>query len=260
MYKINKDAVCEAIYSTNVVDKNGKENKALRFDKVILTSGKFSIFFIDHRVLSANPSSYKIITNELTELARSLGAEHVISSDAAGIFWGSVVSNNLNTSFSVMRKETDESGLNKHMGAIPEKVNTVLPVDDLNTTFGTVNKVLTLVNSLGYSVKNYILSIDREEYTPENLETFKKFGTNLIPLVTGKELINYGFENNKISQDKVEMVSSYKENPDDFAVKIIEEYPEWVLNHPRLEKALKYYENNEKVLAALKKLKGEKND
>lgn len=247
MYEINKDAVCNALFDTNI-KANGKLNKAIDFGKYILTSGKISCMYANHRIIPQTVKNANTILNELENVVRfETDADYIISSADAGIYWGAIVANRLKLPFSLMRKDTDENGLNKHMGIIPEYTMNVVPVDDLNTTLGTINKVLKVVNSLGHSVPDYVLSVDREEHSDKNSEIFKEFGTKLHPLVTLKEIIDYGFEEGEISKDKLALVESYRKNPDDFAIKVIKEFPEWLINHPRLKKTQDYYVNNSRV-------------
>ena len=237
--KINKDAVCDAIYSSK---------SALSYGKVILTSGKISVFYIDHRAILANPKNTRIISDELTKVANYFGDGKnysITSSEAAGIPWGSIVAHNLGVGFSVVRKN------GKLMGTIPKYIEEVVAVDDLNTTLGTVLKVIETVKSEGANIHNYIVSIDREEPTPENEKKFKESGVTLTALVTGMELIDYGFKEGLISEEQAELVRKYRRNPDDFAIEIIKENLEWIESHERLNKTKEYYARKPRVRKVL---------
>ncbi|UCD04195.1 MAG: hypothetical protein JSW73_00925 [Candidatus Woesearchaeota archaeon] len=244
----NKEKVCKAIYDCNPVNMNGVEKPAFEYGKFIFTSGKIQIFKINHRVITSDPKKRRDIVDELTYVARDWNADHIVSSESAGIPWGTLVAYELGVGSSVIRQNGEL------MGVIPKDVERICGVDDLNTTYRTLLCVVKGVKSLGADIKNYTVIVDREEYTPENEAEFKKLGIKLIPLVTGAELIDYGLEKGLVRKDKIELIEQYKKDSDAVVLKIIKENPEWVLNHKRLDRTYEFYKNNDKIKKALEEL------
>lgn len=248
---VDKDAICNAIYSTEV--KNAKEEvkKAFWFDKIILTSGKFSICYVDHRVMTSASLYREAILSGLREEVLKTGANHIASSERAGVYWGSVIADRLGLPFCSMGKD------GRFCGVIPYGAKSV-GVDDLNTTLGTVLKLTDNIRAEGGDISKIIIDIDREEYLPQNEAKFKEANIELISLVTLRELIDYGVEHGLIEEEKKDLVTSYRENPDQFAVEIIQQNPEWVKNHDRLPKAIELYKNNDTVRPVLEEVLGKK--
>lgn len=241
-----KDEICQAIYDCQIDTPKGIK-KGFWFDKVILTSGKISVMYVDHRTMCADPNVYNVILAGLIEKAEELRPEFIVSSAEAGNFWGGNVAKHFNIGFAYFSKK------GKIAGAIPKGIN-IIDIDDLNTTLGTLIKVVKGVREYGSEIYNVLVDIDRGEYTPKNVEEFKRLGVKLDALVMGSDLTNYGLNNDLIEPENIEMVEKYKEDEDGCAIDIIFNNQEWFREHDRLEKAKEFYKDNEKVRTAIEEV------
>ncbi|OIO81332.1 hypothetical protein AUJ84_01315 [Candidatus Pacearchaeota archaeon CG1_02_32_132] len=239
-----RNGISEAIYFASMQTTAGEEKRAFWFDKVILTSGKISVCFVDHRVLTGFPEYADRVVEGLDKVVAGSGADYIISSADAGIYWGARVAGDLGLGFVVMRKEGDLCGY------IPKGVK-VIGVDDLNTTLGTVSKLVQAVGKVNGRIDEVVVDLDREEYEPNSERVFKESGIKLRSLVTLNQLIDYGIRHDLIDSSKVEMVHAYRKDSNMFALDIINNNFQWVAQNKRLEKAREFYKNNPKVSAAL---------
>jgi orotate phosphoribosyltransferase len=253
----DKEAVCQAIYEAEVIvkgEKGPKTKKTFWFDKVILTSGKISMFYVDHRNLTAVPHCANVVLDAMQKVVRSYeDVDFIVSSESAGTYWGANVADRLGKGFASMRKK-DEKGEIKWCGNIPIDKR-IMGVDDLNTTYGTVLKLANFVKETTDAYPDRILvNVDRGEYIPENEAAFEKTGIEFLSLVTARDLIGYGLDKGLIEREALNMVESYKKDEDQCAIEIIEANPEWVRGHKRFKDALHFYRTNEKVLPVLERL------
>ncbi len=240
------DDVCQAIYDCEITRPDGSIARAFWFDKIILTSGKVSIMYADHRTLSSDPHAASLILDQMERLVAGQvpKAEFIVSSAEAGVYWGSIIADRLNLGFAYWSKK------GKIAGAIPTGRD-VFAIDDLNTTFGTVRKVVDGVRDYGSTISRVAVSIDRGEYTPDNLEWFNQADVDFDSVVKGQQLIEHGLNNNLISEEDLAMVEKYQENEDECAIDIITENAEWFRTHDRLSKAKAFYTHNDPVLEVI---------
>jgi orotate phosphoribosyltransferase len=239
-----KDYVCEAIYDAEMETATGETVRALIFDKVILTSGMFSVVYINHRLMTAFPEYADRIVLAQANIVEQTDANFIVSSERAGVYWGSRVAGRLNMGFASVGKDRTLCGV------MPKNARAIC-VDDLNTTYGTALVVAGAVREVRGNIKDFVVDVDREEPISEQKAKFRDSGYTLARVLTLKEIISYGIKSNRIGSVKSELIAACEEDPDSFAINIIRSNPVWVAEHERLERAKKFYANNERVRPVL---------
>ena len=142
------------------------------------------------------------------------------------------------------------------MGVIPEDVERPFGVEDLNTTGKTILHVVNSVNDYGSNIAKFTAIVDREELTPKNKIRFAESGIKLTPVLTLSELIQYGSRNGIITRDKVTELETCRSNPEDFAIKVIQERTDWIKKHERFETLKEFYTDKPKVRKVLEEVIG----
>ena len=97
--------ICGAIYKAEVITPKGELKKAFWFDKVILTSGKVSVMYVDHRTICADPEVYGSILRGFLDNVKPLNPKFIVSSAEAGNFWGASVASTFYIGFAYLSKK-----------------------------------------------------------------------------------------------------------------------------------------------------------
>jgi orotate phosphoribosyltransferase len=250
---MENNAVCEAIYNTRIKAKkaDGTEStkEAFKAGYFILTSGKISPFYIDTRVIPASPKNYAIILEQLVNRTEELvkgfeGNALLVSSESAGLAWGSPTAYALDLPWGFVRKDAPEFA-----GAVPAD-STALGVDDLITTLKTTSHLTNVTRAEGAQIQNVLVLVDRQEYKQEELQ---KLGIIVHSLKTVKELVNYGLSFELLDKKLGEDIEAYHKDESEFAIRALQGQTEFLLKHSRWAKVRPFYEkeNNQKVLAVI---------
>ena len=251
---VDKDAVCEAIYNTNIAvtraDGSKDVKKVFKAGYFILTSGKISPFYIDTRVLPASPGNYAVVLSELIgaaeEIVDTLGANKkiIVSSESAGLAWGSPTAYELDLPWGFVRKDTPEFA-----GAVPEN-SVAIGVDDLITTMKTTSHLVNVVRTEGATINNVLVLVDRQEYKQADAE---KLGIKVNNLVTVDDLVAYGHNKGKLEPKLFDDIQAYKTDESQFAIRALQGQTELLLKHSRWPKVRPFYEKekNQAVLKAI---------
>jgi orotate phosphoribosyltransferase len=254
---ISKSAVCEAIYDTKIITRkaDGKPvvKEAFKAGYFILTSGKISPFYVDTRVIPASRKNYPIVLNELKyatkEIITEFNYDHnntmLVSSESAGLAWGSPTAAALGLPWGFVRKEGFEFA-----GAVPAG-SRALGVDDLATTLKTTKLMVDVTRAEGAKVEDALVLVDRQEYRKEDLE---KLGIRLHNLVTVvPDLVNYGLDTGQLEKRLFDDIEAYRKDESEFAIRALQGQTEFLLKHARWGKVRPFYEkeNNPKVLAVI---------
>lgn len=160
--------------------------------EVRLSSGKVSDFYIDGRKVSLSSKGAflvgNIIFSTMKELGVSvisgltLGADPIIS---AVLFCAGL--NGEDFKGLIVRKEKKSYGQGRQIeGPDVPKGSSVLIVDDVATTGGSIIKAAQVLRDEGYNVSDAIVIVDRQEGAKERLE---EEGIRLLPIFTKEELL-----------------------------------------------------------------------
>lgn len=172
---------------TSLIDSL-KECEAIRFGDFILASGKKSNYYIDIKKASAVPRILKQIAHEISIKIKhdSIDADYIGCVALGGVPIAVAVSLETDLPLIMIRKEAKEYGTKGQIVGDFIKNSTVLMVEDVATTGGSVLKAIKLLKEEGLVIRHVIVVVDREEGAHSALADE---GVELIPLVRIGELL-----------------------------------------------------------------------
>ena len=165
-----------------------KECGAIKFGEFTLASGKKSRYYIDIKRASTNPQVLKLIARRICEVLklRSIRADYVGGVALGGVPVAVAVSLEAGLPLLIIRKEVKEYGTKGQILGEPERGRSVVLVEDVTTTGGSVLKAVKILTDEGLVVRHVVAVVDREEGASENLAGA---GVELVPLVRISELL-----------------------------------------------------------------------
>lgn len=164
---------------------------AIQFGEFTLTSGKKSNYYIDIKRASTNPTILTEIATAMKARIRELISEHFKITRIAGMELGAVplavaLSLQLNIPYLIIRKGERTHGTQRKIEGELRAGDTVVVVEDVATTGGSIVSAVNAIRAEGGEVKFAIVVVDREEGATQLLATYN---IQLIPLVRASELI-----------------------------------------------------------------------
>jgi orotate phosphoribosyltransferase len=164
--------------------KQLKECGAIKFGRFVLTSGALSDYYIDIKKASTEPKILKHIAEEMSGYTKGYDL-------LAGMELGAVplvVALSLETGipYVIIRKEKREHGTGKQIEGGEVSGKSVLIVEDVTTSGGSVVKTIHILRENNAEVEKVLAVVDRESGTREQL---KKLEVEFIPLVTVSEIL-----------------------------------------------------------------------
>lgn len=157
---------------------------AVRFGQFTLTSGKTSPYYVDVKQATSRPDLLRAIAKDL--------APRVAEADVlAGVELGAVpilVALALETGkpFAIIRKHDRPHGTGQGIEGAKVKDKTVLVVEDVTTTGGSVADAVARLRQQGAIVTRVETVVDRDEGGRQRLEAL---GVELGALVTANDLL-----------------------------------------------------------------------
>jgi orotate phosphoribosyltransferase len=166
-----------------------KECGAIKFGDFTLASGKKSRYYVDIKRASTNPRILKIIAHAIKEKIKSnsISADYIGCVALGGVPIAVAVSLETGLPLIIIRKEVKEYGMKGQIVGEFKPGESVLMVEDVATTGGSVMKAIEMLRGEGVIVRYVIVVVDREEGA---LAALSKTGVELIPLVKRSELLN----------------------------------------------------------------------
>ncbi len=95
-------------------------------------------------------------------------------------------------------RETNQTGNGHAIEGVYEPGDTVLMIDDLITTGGSIIESGGLLQEAGLKVHDVIVLIDREQGAAERL---RHYGYNLVSILRLKTMLTYYYDRNLIDED-----------------------------------------------------------
>lgn len=166
-----------------------KQCGAIKFGDFTLASGKKSKYYIDIKMASTNPLILKQIACHVSNIkkSRSIPADYIGCVALGGVPIAVAVSLETGLHLIIIRKEAKEYGTKGQIVGEFKPGMSVLMVEDVATTGGSVLKAIRALRDEGLVVKHVIVVVDREEGATKALADN---GIELIPLVRISELLN----------------------------------------------------------------------
>ncbi len=172
----------------NSVAEALKESGIIKFGDFTLASGKKSKYYIDIKKASTNPGILKQTAIKISETIklRSIAADYIGGVELGGVPIAVAVSLETGLPLIIIRKGTKEYGTKGKIVGEPERGRSILLVEDVTTTGGSVLKAIKTLRDEGLLVHHVIAVVDREEGASKAL---KSMDVELIPLVRISELL-----------------------------------------------------------------------
>jgi len=171
-----------------------------------LTSGLESPYYIDLRQLYSYPELRSRVVEELIERFEILKSSDVVVGIAtSGLALAAFIAAKLNKPLAYVRIERKEHGSRSLVeGNVSGK--TVVIVDDVATTGGSLEHAVTALKSLGAIPLAAVTVVDREQGARQRL---KNIGIELYSLITSREIFEFLYSAKIIVAEDYERVISY---------------------------------------------------
>ena len=165
-----------------------KESEAIKFGEFTLSSGKKSKYYIDIKKASTNPRILKMIGKKISEIMKlhSIHADYIAGVALGGVPIAVAVSLETDLPLIIIRKETKEYGTKGQIVGEPVQGKSILLVEDVTTTGGSVLNAIKILRTEGLVVRNVITVVDREEGASKTLSAAD---VKFVPLVRIGELL-----------------------------------------------------------------------
>jgi uridine monophosphate synthetase len=135
----------------------------VQFGNFTLASGKQSPFYIDLRRIGSDPSLLKMAAQAYAELLKPLSFDHIAGVPYAALPIGTAVSLLIGSSLIYPRKEVKAHGTGKNIEGVFSAGDTVVVIEDLVTSGGSVLKAIDTMEAAGLKVLDVAVLIDREQ-------------------------------------------------------------------------------------------------
>jgi orotate phosphoribosyltransferase len=169
-----------------------KECGAIKFGRFVLTSGAISDYYIDIKKASTDPKILKLIAQEMS--SHTKGYDLLAGMELGAVPLVVALSLETQIPYVIIRKEKREHGTGKQIEGGEVKGKSVLIIEDVTTSGGSVIKTIQILRENNAEVEKALVVVDRESGTREKL---KKLEVEFIPLVSVSEILK-----NKQSQKK----------------------------------------------------------
>ncbi len=166
-----------------------KEIEAVKFGEFTLASGKKSNYYIDIKKASTDPRILKLIASRIKDLLNlhSIHADYIGGVALGGVPIAVAVSLETDIPLIIIRKETKDYGTKGQLVGEPEKGKSVVLVEDVTTTGGSVLRAIQILRDEGLVARHVITVVDREEGA---FRALAQVGVEFLPLVRISDLIS----------------------------------------------------------------------
>lgn len=166
---------------------------AYRREKVVLSSGKESSYYIDARTVTLNPqgafyaASIILSMIEANPAIKAIGGPTIGADPIVGAIALLSFTNKRPIKTFIVRKTPKAHGKRKQIeGPDIDNASQVAIIDDVATTGSSLVDCVNILGSSGLTVKEAVVIIDREEGAGENL---KKLGVNFSSIFRVKDFL-----------------------------------------------------------------------
>jgi orotate phosphoribosyltransferase len=164
-----------------------QENQVIKFGKFILSSGKESDYYVDMKKAITDPEILQAIAELITAKIENDKIDKVAGPALGAVPIATAVSLNSKLPLLMIRKEKKGYGTSKLIEGDLKEGDNVIVVEDVTTTGNSLLKAIDAIEENKGLVKRAFVVVDRNEGA---LDSFKKKGINLEPLISINEFMN----------------------------------------------------------------------
>jgi orotate phosphoribosyltransferase len=158
-----------------------KEKEVIKFGKFKLSSGKESSYYVNMKMAITNPKILKSIANIVSNQISADKIDKVAGPALGAVPIATAISLESSIPMLMIRKAKKDYGTSELIEGELVKGDSVMIIEDVTTTGGSLIKAIKAIEDNGGSVKKAIVVVDRAEGAIENL---KKEGIDLEPLIS----------------------------------------------------------------------------
>jgi len=157
---------------------------AIKFGRFVLTSGAISDYYIDIKKASTDPKILKSIAELMSEYVK--GYDMLAGMELGAVPLVVALSLETGIPYVIIRKEKRDHGTGKQIEGGEVKGKSVLVVEDVTTSGGSVVKTIQVLRENNAEVDRVLVVVDRESGARELLQ---KLEVEFIPLVSVSEIL-----------------------------------------------------------------------
>jgi orotate phosphoribosyltransferase len=183
LYKIDRE-----IMNNKELGDILQECEAVKFGNFTLASGKKSRYYVDVKKAVTKPEILKLICRHIADVIidHDIRADYIACVELGAVPIGVMMSVWTGLPLLIIRKAQKDYGLKSRIIGDPEKAKTVLLVEDVTATGGSVISAVKALRDEGLIVRKVISVVDRDEGAEDELG---KEGLDLISLISAKTLL-----------------------------------------------------------------------
>jgi len=182
------------------------QSGCVKFGEFTLKSGISSPIYIDLRRLIGYPELLLRVGKEFSRILQSLQFDHLAALPYAGLPIGTAVSLAGDWSLVYPRKESKSYGTQVEVEGVFNAGQRVVLIDDLATTGGSKFEAIEKLHTVGLTVNDVVVLIDRESGASEDLS---KSGYQLHAIFILSELLQIWLSEELVTADQVEKVDKF---------------------------------------------------
>lgn len=164
-----------------------KENEVFLEGDFTLSSGKKSNYYINMKKAITEPEILSTISKLITDKIRDAEIDKVAGPALGAVPIATAVSLESKLPLLMIRKEKKGYGTSKLIEGELNDGDSVIVVEDVSTTGGSLLKAIKAIQENGGNVKRAFVVVDRQEGA---IEAFEKEGILLEPLITVDEFFD----------------------------------------------------------------------
>ena len=164
-----------------------KENEVFLEGDFTLSSGKKSNYYINMKKAITEPKILSTISKLITEKINDDEIDKVAGPALGAVPIATAVSLESELPLLMIRKEKKGYGTSKLIEGELNDGDSVIVVEDVSTTGGSLLKAIKAIQENGGNVKRAFVVVDRQEGA---IEEFEKAGITLEPLITVNEFFD----------------------------------------------------------------------
>jgi len=161
-----------------------KDCGAIKFGRFVLTSGAISDYYIDIKKASTEPKTLRLIAQEMSSYSK--GYDMLAGMELGAVPLVVALALETDIPYVIIRKEKREHGTGKQIEGGDVKGKSVLIIEDVTTSGGSVVKTIQILRENQAEVEKVLTVVDREAGAKE---TLKKLEVQFIPLVSVSEIL-----------------------------------------------------------------------